>query len=262
MIGDEFVRHKWSSRLAPLVIQYVNAWLLIISEKCSSINVNIHWTTIFLIRSSGSIETSCLWSFLDFTFHSTSCLWHSAVECHNTLGLSKLKLICICVFEYCIFVFVFFVFVYLWLCIYTVVCTCDLAPVLRDQVFGLLACLAAAQPRWPAATFQWAAQAPLINTSPHVLQILCATSNPRVRPKIYNPFQYLEAAECFGEGRNTGFACFQLTFNYLTRGDWNFWLFGQKQKKYQFTGKNIKLVQQSKTLSSAWQAFQLQTHIL
>ena len=151
---------------------------------------------------------------------------------------------------------------YLWLCIYTVVCACDLAPVLRDQVFGLLACLAAAQPRWPAATFQWAAQAPLINTSPHVLQILCATSNPRVRPKIYNPFQYLEAAECFGEGRNTGFACFQLTFNYLTRGDWNFWLFGQKQKKYQFSGKNIKLVQQSKTLSSAWQAFQLQTHIV
>ena len=53
MIGDEFVRHKWSSRLAPLVIQYVNARLLIISEKCSSINVNIHWTTIFHKISTG-----------------------------------------------------------------------------------------------------------------------------------------------------------------------------------------------------------------
>ena len=34
--------------LAPLVIQYVNAdQLLIIPEICNSINVNIHWTTIF-----------------------------------------------------------------------------------------------------------------------------------------------------------------------------------------------------------------------
>ena len=34
--------------LAPLVIQYVNAdQLLIIPEICNSINVNIHWNTIF-----------------------------------------------------------------------------------------------------------------------------------------------------------------------------------------------------------------------
>ena len=148
----------------------------------------------------------------------------------------------------------------MYLCVCVFLCV-------RAYVFALVCLFGASsvvKPKClPAATFRWAAQAPLINTSPHVLQILCATSNPRVRPKIYNPFQYLEAAECFGEGRNTGFACFhtgQLTFNYLTRGDWNFWLFGQKQKKYQFTGKNIKLVQQSKTLSSAWQAVQLQTH--
>ena len=86
---------------------------------------------------------------------------------------------------------------------------CELAPVLQDrQVFGQVSGGGAAKPRWPAATFQWAAQAPLINTSPHVLQILCATSNPQVSPKIYNPFQYLEATEGFGEGRNTGFGCF------------------------------------------------------
>ena len=82
---------------------------------------------------------------------------------------------------------------------------------LSKSKFWWSACLAvaaAAWPRWPAATFQWAAQAPLINTSPHVLQILCATSNPQVSQKIYNPFQYLEATEGFGEGRNTDFGCF------------------------------------------------------
>ena len=137
---------------------------------------------------------------------------------------------------------------YLCAYVFTLVCLFGASSVVKPK------CL-------PAATFRWAAQAPLINTSPHVLQILCATSNPQVSAKIYNPFQYLEAAECFGEGRSTGFACFQLTFNYLTRGDWNFWLFGQKQKNTNLQVKNIKLVQKSKTLSSAWQAFQLQTHI-
>ena len=260
MIGDEFVRHKWSSRLAPLVIQYVNARLLIISEKCNSINVNIHWTTIFHKISTGQqyflsevqvrsrlLASGPFWILLFIRLRVFGTQQSNATTRLACLNWNSF----VFVYLNIVFLYLFFVFVHLWLCIYTVVCTCDLAPVLRDQVFGLPACLAAAQPRWPAATFQWAAQAPLINTSPHVLQILCATSNPRVRPKIYNPFQYLEAAECFGEGRNTGFACFQLTFNYLTRGDWNFWLFGQKQKKYQFTGKNIELVQQSKTLSSA-----------
>ena len=108
---------------------------------------------------------------------------------------------------------------------------CELAPVVHKQVFGLLACLpvaAAAWPRWPAATFQWAAQAPLINTSPHVLQILCATSNPQVSQKIYNPFQYLEATEGFGEGRNTDFGCFYtLSYKLLIiwpLGNLYFWL--------------------------------------
>ena len=96
----------------------------------------------------------------------------------------------------------------------------QLAPVLHErQVFGLVG---RSKLGSPAATFQWAAQAPLINTSPHVLQILCATSNPQVSPKIYNPFQYLEATEVFGEGRNTDFGCFYTTvlqtFNYLTPG--------------------------------------------
>ena len=61
---------------------------------------------------------------------------------------------------------------------------------------------------------------PLINTSGRVLQILCATSNPQVSAKIYNPFQYLEATEGFGEGRNNDFGCFytaRQAFNYLTR---------------------------------------------
>ena len=270
MIGDEFVRHKWSSRLAPLVIQYVNARLLIISEKCNSINVNIHWTTIFHKISTGQqyflsevqvrsrlLASGPFWILLFIRLRVFGTQQSNATT--RLACLNWNSFVFVYVFEFYIFVFVFFcicvfVIVYLHSSMYLWSCTCSSRP----SVW--LACLAAAQPRWPAATFQWAAQAPLINTSPHVLQILCATSNPRVRPKIYNPFQYLEAAECFGEGRNTGFACFQLTFNYLTRGDWNFWLFGQKQKKYQFTGKNIKLVQQSKTLSSAWQAFQLQTH--
>ena len=43
--------------LAPLVIQYVNAdQLLIIPEICNSINVNIHWTTIFH-KSAGGIHS-------------------------------------------------------------------------------------------------------------------------------------------------------------------------------------------------------------
>ena len=94
----------------------------------------------------------------------------------------------------------------------------------RAYVFALVCLFGASsvvKPKClPAATFRWAAQAPLINTSPHVLQILCATSNPQVSAKIYNPFQYLEATEGFGEGRNNDFGCFytaRQAFNYLTR---------------------------------------------